>query len=144
MFFGKDRWRTVAIDTSHGWCRTDRKTGEQTFDGQHTILFQVNDRNGARRIIADDATENGRKFALEQHCDVALQRTKWEQAGKITHYDPKKIEFFDPAYAPHGDFEDVVNGVNDNPTLTEAMDNNPQVKQAWEHFVASVKMTKNL
>jgi len=120
MFGFKSRvWRTVAIDTSHGWTR--KVNDEKVFEGQHIILFQICDRTGERRIIADDATEEGRKFAMERHCDVALQRSKWVIAGVISHFDPASIDFLDHKYAPLRGWENVIKALKRDPEFKEML-----------------------
>lgn len=133
-------WATVAIDNTHGWHRT--VAGEKVFDGQHTIVFQVCKKTGKRRIYADDATEMGRKFAMEKHCDVARQRTIWVEGGRIDHYDPDKIVFVDQSYAPLNGFEDVIRNLKSDPDFEDLL-KNKMVDDALGQLEVAIKLHIN-
>lgn len=112
---------------------------------EHIVMYQINDKTGERRLAYDDAKDEGREYAEKGNSAVAKARTLWEQGGKIrAPKDHKDVDWLDAEYAPHGDFEDLIISVERDDTMQEALDDNPQVKQAWEHFVTSVKLTKNL
>lgn len=142
-FFSKKSesdWRTVAIKYSYGYAR---KIDPATHH-YHIILYQIDYKTGRRRIIADDTSEEGRNFALNENGYVAKSKTLWEQTGRIdTPSNPADITWVDPAYAPHGEFEDIITDVQRNDTLQEVLEDNPQIDAAWKQFITVVKMAKN-
>jgi hypothetical protein len=142
-FFRDHQWTTVAIDTSNGCHTIDRKTGVETFKADHIIKFQKCKRCKSRRITAEDPTPAGREFALNKHCDIALQRTIWEDSDQITKYNPKKIVWVDYSYAPARGMEEIIKQMYRDPKLTQLIEDNPSLKEAVDNVEFIAKMCKD-
>jgi len=141
-FFKDHLWDTIAIDTSNGWHKLDKKSREETFKSDHIIKFQKCHNCGKRRIEAADATQEGRTFALERHCDVALQATIWEEAGQITGYNDKNIVWVDTSYAPMRGFENFIKNLKKDPEFKELL-KNQIIDDALGQLEVAVKLHVN-
>ena len=138
-FFKNHDWKTVAIDTTHGWMRKNRKSGEKTFEAQHIIKFVVCKHCGKREIQADDPTADGRSYALNGHEDVGIVRAVWEETGKVTRFNAKDITWVDPSYAPLQGFEKIIDALKKDPEFKELL-SNQMVDDALGQLEVAVKL----
>lgn len=136
-------YRTVAIDTSNGWHSRDRITKEMIKSSNHIIKFMICDGCNDRIISADDPEEDGRNYAMNKHSEIALQRSIWENAGKITGFDPDNITWIDPVYAPLGGFDRYLSAMKKDKALVDIMTANPALKDALGEFEVLIKLHTN-
>ena len=134
-------WQTVAIDTRFTWHYL--RNPDKSYN--HIVCYQINAKTNARRIRLNDALDEGRKYGEEESTSIAKAKVHWVEGGIIQPpKHAKDVVYIDSAYAPHGDFESIINMVNSTPALQSALGDQKQVNDAWNHFVTSVKLCKNL
>jgi hypothetical protein len=141
-FWHTHKWSTVAIDTTNGFHTLDKDSGSPKTTANHIIKFQQCG-CGQRQIDAADATERGRDFALNEHSDIALQRTIWEESGKITGYTGTSIVWVDPAFAPLGGFESYLTAMKNDPALVALLKEHSMVDDALGQFEVAIKLHIN-
>jgi hypothetical protein len=142
-FWHRHKWKTVAIDTSHGCSKVDLMTQKASSEYMpHIIKFQ-HCACGERKIEADDADSLNREYAMKHHTNIALQRTLWEESGKITNYDDEKITWIDPTFAPLGGFEAYLKAMKADPELQQMLTDHTMVDDALGQFEVAVKLHMN-
>lgn len=141
-FFRSHDWKTVAIDTTNGWSRTDLTTKDVLYKADHIIKFLVCKNCGKRSIISDDAKADGRKFAMEGHSEIAIQRAIWEETGKITGYRNDSITWVDKSYAPLKGFEEIINSLKKDPEFKDMLQHQ-MIDDALGQLEVAVKLYVN-
>ena len=138
---GKNAWRTVAIDTRISWHFV--KDPDREYD--HVLVYQVNDKTGKRRMIYEDANEQGREYAEKGSDPVAKMRSKWVHAGLILPSKPgdeNKITYADPSYAPYGSMQKYIDVMKRDPAVQDML-KEQMVDDAFGQLEVAIKLVQN-
>lgn len=139
-FLKKDKWRTVAIDTRFNWHYI--KNPNITFD--HVLVYQINDSTGERRLVYEDATEQGRLYAEKGNSSVAKARSRWIHGGMIfppTPGNQNKVTYIDPTYAPLGSMQKYFDMMKKDPAVKDLL-KEQMVDDALGQLEVAVKLTQ--